>query len=281
MPYADHPVFEISDSGGEIWRYVSVSQFLSLLETESLWFARADSFDDPYEGRLPQKNIDELPSAHEVELPEYLIVRGTKRKKRSDWPRINKRSVIETYRKSTFVNCWHRVEEEKDVLWRANLASGNGVVIKSTIDSLKGSLKEYQEKEIWLGEVSYIDYQNERISLQNSLAPILQKRKAFEQENEIRAVMTSFPADKHPGYEGTVPGQHLELNWAQQDIGKYIDVNVSDLIDEVRIAPTADSWLTRSLSDVVTKHGYDFAVKTSSLRTESLDARWESRSNDP
>lgn len=36
-----------------IWKYMNLEKFVSLLDTRSLFFTRADKFEDPYEGFTP------------------------------------------------------------------------------------------------------------------------------------------------------------------------------------------------------------------------------------
>lgn len=39
-----------------LWRYMDFVKFISLLETNTLFFARADKLGDPFEGSFPKKN---------------------------------------------------------------------------------------------------------------------------------------------------------------------------------------------------------------------------------
>src|SRR2546429_4087937 len=57
--YIKHPVFETpTDSGIRVWRYQDVAKLVACLLTGSLFFARADRFEDQYEGSLPRTNVD-------------------------------------------------------------------------------------------------------------------------------------------------------------------------------------------------------------------------------
>jgi hypothetical protein len=47
------------DKDGIIWRYRTLDRYKSILEDQYLWFARPDQFDDPFEGSIPRKNIEE------------------------------------------------------------------------------------------------------------------------------------------------------------------------------------------------------------------------------
>jgi len=288
MPYKDHTPFEVEDWSQDIWRYLDIQQFLSILETGSLWFSRSDLFDDPSEGRLPDQNVKELGPTSKVELPEYLIIRGENRRlasrgageinRRTDWPNVNKRSAIKAYRRSSFANCWHQKDDEKDPLWRANLNGSDGVVIKSTARRLRESLSVFDANDVYIGEIKYINYNTDRIPTVNLLYPFTYKRKGFAEENELRAVVTTFPTGSYPerGLEGTVPGQPVSLDWDDHPFGFYVEVDLNKLIEEVRISPTSPSWLKRTLRETVSRFERDIKIKDSDLAFESEQTRWES-----
>ena len=40
-----------------LWRYMDFTKFVSLLETRTLFLARADKLGDPFEGSVPKNNI--------------------------------------------------------------------------------------------------------------------------------------------------------------------------------------------------------------------------------
>lgn len=41
------------EDGATLWRYMSLEKFVNMLETKSLFFTRADKFEDPFEGFIP------------------------------------------------------------------------------------------------------------------------------------------------------------------------------------------------------------------------------------
>ena len=43
-----------------LWRYMDVAKFADLLESEALFFARANKLDDPFEGSWPDANHKEI-----------------------------------------------------------------------------------------------------------------------------------------------------------------------------------------------------------------------------
>lgn len=41
-----------------LWRYLDVAKFVSLLQTQAIHFPRGDQFEDPFEGSYPLNAID-------------------------------------------------------------------------------------------------------------------------------------------------------------------------------------------------------------------------------
>lgn len=46
------PGIELPDDADFLWKYMSFEKFVSLLGTKSLYFTRADKFEDPLERRF-------------------------------------------------------------------------------------------------------------------------------------------------------------------------------------------------------------------------------------
>jgi len=70
-----------------LWRYMSFEKFANILATESLFFSRADKYDDKFEGYIPEAIIVSYESA------------GI---------RIDPNS----FRPYVMCNCWHHGDEE-------------------------------------------------------------------------------------------------------------------------------------------------------------------------
>lgn len=266
MPYSPHRAFSIPPAERTIWRYISFEQLLSILSNESLHFARADTFDDPFEGILPRRNIQEMDqSIGDVSLPETAKIWKQNDQKSVLWKESNLRTKIEVYRRISFLNCWHMLPHESVAMWDANLEGGNGIVIKSTVGGLKAALNEYSENEVFIGEVDYIDYQREKIPEDNILYSFTFKREGFRHENELRAVVTLPPVDGYPRLRGKVQGQEVPLRWDEQNLGLPVDIDVEHLTDEIRLSPGADDWHVPLVDELVTKYGYEISVSPSSL----------------
>ena len=49
-----------------LWRYMDLAKFVSMLESNALWLARADSFPDKHEGKFPDEMRKLIEKAYEV-----------------------------------------------------------------------------------------------------------------------------------------------------------------------------------------------------------------------
>ena len=58
MSVTKHEVFEWpKDTDASAWRYLDLPKYLSMLDSQALFFCRLDKLGDPFEGSLPRANI--------------------------------------------------------------------------------------------------------------------------------------------------------------------------------------------------------------------------------
>jgi len=55
-----------------IWRYMDFTKYVSLLDTGSLYFARSDKLEDPFEGSIARANLRLRPDVYKELTPEHL-----------------------------------------------------------------------------------------------------------------------------------------------------------------------------------------------------------------
>jgi hypothetical protein len=53
--YVPNDEFEQAGEHDGVWRYMSLTKFVSMLDTKSLYFSRTDKLSDPFEGSYPSK----------------------------------------------------------------------------------------------------------------------------------------------------------------------------------------------------------------------------------
>jgi hypothetical protein len=247
----DHPIFVApEDEEIKIWRYMDFTKLISLLDTRRLFFSRADSFDDPFEGSYPITNVESRKLVLK-DLPEesqgvFLKAINKKKDINKHWPRY------------TAISCWHMNEFESAAMWSLYLKSNEGIAIQSTYKKLKKSIID--DEKVYLGVVKYIDYNSDYIEEGNLLGPFLHKRKSFEHESELRAVMTKLPISSG------------NIDFTEETIhgGVPIKVDIEELIDKIYVAPNAPIWFSSLVSTAVKRYGYGIEVIQSEMNNTPM-----------
>jgi hypothetical protein len=227
MPIVNSPL-ELPEPEAMIWRYMSLEKLLALLQTSRLVFSALRTLRDPYEGRFPTSAARLLDNR----IGEALAKQG-----------LTNADLTELLREKIFVSCWHVNEDDSAAMW--SLYSGTaGVAIRSTIGRLKQCLDVLPIQSL-LGLVKYVDYDSfETVSLGELRVSHL-KRKSFEHERELRAVVNCHdPVDVVP-----------------------VPVSCSMLITDVLVSPESPSWFVQVVERVVEKYDYGFPVRQSMLYT--------------
>lgn len=131
---------------------------------------------------------------------------------REEAPRAISRAT-KSLRKCYAVSCWNMSDEESAALWQLYCSSQDGVVIQTTVGRLIRSL-EKERRDIYIGEVKYINYVTDSIPINNALYPYLYKRISFQHERELRAIVFSlkFVIEGYFLRKNTIPGRILRKN---------------------------------------------------------------------
>ena len=224
-----HPAFEEPPETAHVWRYMSFGRYVSLLSRQALYFCRADKLQDIYEGRLPK--------------PTY---EGTHERLRAGY---------EDKRHNTILNCWSLGEYESVALWHIYVPSHEGVAIRSSFGRLKDSFRVeslYQDARVHIGLVRYIDFNQhdfvgpDRTAF-NTFIPLMHKRRYFEYEREVRAVISGL-------------GTSLLDTLIRQSDGLYVPISLSGLIESIHVAPDAPFWLLEVVRHTTKIYGLDPAL---------------------
>lgn len=244
-----------------IWRYMDFTQFVSLLENESLWFSRLDQFEDPFEGALPDANISTFDiryKKHDLQIEGY--------KKYVEFTKSLKKMI--------YSNCWHQNDRESAAMWKLYLEGPLGVAIKSTVDDLRDSIDPSAPVK-HIREVEYIDYETEVVPEGSLFTTAFIKRKSFNHENEIRAVYGNFDPvkmdvdsnryEESENYKLTKLTGLKESDFGELPEGEPIDVDLDRLINEIHVSPTADEWFADLVSNVSSKYNQQFKITESHL----------------
>ena len=237
--YEEHADFESPEDHSVLWRYMDFTKFVSLLDTQSLFFARADKLGDPFEGAYSKVNAALRPVLYEGKIPASGLQ--------------NFADFAKESRRFTTINCWHEANHESAAMWRLYSREQDGIAIKTDFKSLSKSFT--CSDNIFIGKVNCVDYETTFIPEGNAFSPYLHKRQSFEHEREVRAITLNLPERDGP----------IDLSQEVSAMGTYYAVDLSLLVQEVTVAPYADDWFMRLVQSVVSRYGLTVPVIRSGL----------------
>ena len=253
-------VFGEIDESQTIWRYLSFVQLLNILETDKLHFTRADWFQDEEEGTLPDKE----------ELPDKF------------WEMYDE-EYFEDLKSSVFISCWHINEHEHWGMWQNY--SGKGVATKTTIEKFRKALRKNDNHGIHFAEVEYLNYDDEELGFEVEYTPEIVSQFTGRDVSELEGIfgesgavdfaivkpLTPFGYKRrYFGYENefraiTMPVATNPVETEVDDIN--IQIDKSELIDEVILSPLADDWEIDTMERVLSSK-YGMAQKVSESRIQ-------------
>lgn len=234
-----HPVFIEPEDETTIWRYMSFAKLVSMLHSRSLYFCRVDKLQDRYEGQLPR--------------PTFEITAE------------NLRCGYMATRKESIINCWSMSAHESVGLWKTYVPHNEGVVIRSTYSSLKTCFKKegvFKEATVYIGIVNYVDFNKYNFVDETNIAfngfiPLMHKRKFFEYEHELRAVISGL-------------GTKFLYSIIQGVPGLGIPVSLDTLIHAIYVVPQASPWFVNTVKSLVKVYKLNPDIVSQSSLDESL-----------
>ncbi len=244
----DSSFIQPNDDNVKIWRYMDLEKFHSIIETSSLFFSRADMFDDKFEGSYP------------LALKE---IRDIMLKAKS--PKISPYINSETFKQLKAyvnINCWHMNEYESAAMWRLYIRSEKGIAFQTTYHKLKNEF-ELSGNEVYLSCVKYIDYSNPLFEsgAVSELTPFVLKRKSFLYENELRALTLSY--SKGVDLKGNIVGKPPKY-------GQSVKVNLENLIEKIYIAPNSSKGLIENIKAILNENRQSYEIVMSDLDRDPI-----------
>ncbi|HEY5799813.1 MAG TPA: hypothetical protein VIT92_06315 [Burkholderiaceae bacterium] len=245
--------YQVPAADTVLWRYMDFTKFVSLISTKTIYFPSAASFDDLFEGAKGLRTNKGAWDKHFLEFFRSAVSRvpGEVRSSLSD-EQVEKEALRllkaleaggELDRKRTFISCWHANEHESEAMWKLYSTSiDNAIAVQTTYRRLYESLG--CNPEIQIGAVQYIDLTNDFANINDAF---WRKRKSFEHEREVRAVVR-----KHDGTEN----------------GLEVSCDVSQLVQRVVVSPRAPEWFTSLVIDICRVYGFRLAVEHSAMIQE-------------
>lgn len=273
-----------------IWKYMDLSKFISLLSTQSLWFARLDKNweIDPLEGKVPTAHWESLVERilNTKFAPQFF---GNSKVQFGGMPEAGMAQVPQSEQKSreidlqrnmyeaaiynSYVTCWNISTHESYHMWKLYCNHHNGIAIKSTIGRLKSSLGKNKNYTVLGGLIEYLDFKNQMPARgDNLLTHIYCKSMPYSFENEFRLCFRDF------GFVNDVIGGHAPYSEDPEEIRSILDsyragytvkLDLNTLIESVVTSPHSDPWFFDLVTSIV-GDGREFSNSLSGLNTLSV-----------
>lgn len=214
-----HPHFIISEDLTEntvIWRYLSLTKFLSLITKKELYFEGIYKLIDKYEGSLP-------PGFQFYQSATPIGGKSNRFKKAHEQHKINiiqKEQLLESLPKIV-VNCWTMHSAESYALWKIYTDSTSGIAIKSTIGRLKAAINKNSN----VFNISKVYYGPHRKPVLDSI--VTRKEKFYTFEEEVRLYTLS------------------------ETESLFVPIETNELITEIYLSPFMSSYSKDAVRKII------------------------------
>lgn len=227
----------------KLWRYMSFSKFLSLLETSALYFCRIDCFSDNLEATQPN-GAGRFAATTE-----------------NPWQVFEKLCVdkqLEIYRNMTFANCWHINEQENPTMWENYvMAQGNeGIAIQTCFQNL---VECFNTNRVLTNlKMEYIDYNREFLDYGYPNYPVYLSIKdvKYKYENELRVITLEKEYPQFDADEGDM-NEKIEV---YSHRGELIKIELKKLIHKLYLSPNSTTRFKESIEQLLHKYGITVPV---------------------
>jgi len=147
-------------------------------------------------------------------------------------------------RRRAAVSSWHASDHESEAMWRLYSPIQEALALRSTYARLRRELPEY----VRIHLVQYADAPH--YDEADPLAAFFYKRKAYEHEKELRAVIDHPPAGS---------------NACAEPSGWGLPIDVQQLVECVYLSPFAQDWFHGLVQKVCSRYRLDIPVERSEL----------------
>ena len=206
---------------------MTIDKFMLILNSQTLYFPNIKRFDDKSEGTLSDKSLEEVYKTnlfHENNTPikqdeafinqkEYIEQYTKSHTTEQSEEKITTLHSFATLLKDfsnhfMFCSCWFRKEHESYTMWGeyGDKRHPSSIALQTTVGDLIDGIEYDEDYDVHIGKVKYKDYRKEHIEgyenfgeenlnnpdnvLKLFYAPILHKKRVFDDENEVRATIS-------------------------------------------------------------------------------------------
>lgn len=257
MALLNNPLFiQPENNDIKVWRYMNFTKFISMLETSNLFFNRADSFDDPFEGSFTKFNfLGRVSKYKDLHIKDLAM---------SMQPNVSYNQFSDDWQKYIAVNCWHANQKESVAMWDLYTKNNEGIAIQSTYSKLSSSID--QDNNFYMGLVQYVDYETADIDA-DPMNRFFHKLESYAHEKEVRLLIKKLPPDiprslingREWPFEETING------------GINVKVDLDILIEQIVVNPNAPAWFYDLVNKItISRYERKFKISTSKLNERPL-----------
>ncbi len=227
------------------------ARFIQLIESQTLWFARVDQFEDPLEATHTDAELDQFRS-----IPPPPGLAGV-----SMLGQFQKAS--QAMRSTVYVNCWRSGKPESLAMWDL-YGKGSGIVaVKSTIRRLKSQLMGCSAV-VFLAKVRYIDWDIPAWT-NNALVMCARKDSSYRHESEVRAMIWEMMPPNSVAFSNLTG---IGIPWDKRTsvdppFGLAVSVDVSKLITEIVVGPRERPWVAELVKQVLKRYSLNLKIRIS------------------
>lgn len=216
-----------------LYRYISLSQFISFIELEQIYLTNITKWEDTWEA--PMRNIPTKSSTGKLEKPLFRL------------------------EDTLYAQCWSKLKDS-DALWRIYCKKNDGIMLKTSakkFELIEGFRKAFLAEVIYFKEN---DLMQQIMKLESgteyrAIGGACLKRDSFTHESEVRFIVCQ--QDHFDNFKFGCE----KLNFK---------VNVFDFIEDIYIDPRSDNWFVESIKEYCKRRGFNIIPKKSDLYSNNI-----------
>ena len=217
------------DTSKSLFRYMSLAQFLSIVENRKLFLNKVKRWEDTWEG--PDDQLPMITDSGKEAFSESLITAAT------------------------VGQCW-TYDNGSDAMWRIYSPDRQGIMIETNVDcfrEIQGLKRAVLAKVIYFNKDNYLEKRNE-IAENRSYCyagDMALKREAFKHENEVRLLVC-------------LQGYKEISNWWDIPVVGF-EFDPQTFIKSITFDPRADEWFVNTMKQYCLSKGFSCPIEKSSL----------------
>lgn len=138
-------------------------------------------------------------------------------------------------------------------MWKLYCPNNEGIAIQTTYHKLASSLPK--EKHLFMGKITYLNYETESFDNWNYFNPVMHKRIAFKHEKEVRIVKANI--DYMNNHKLATP-----------ESGIKIKTSLLQNIKTVYVNPYADKWYYDMVNKLFQRLKILIPIKWSEIKSD-------------